>query len=149
MSQAPDYDPRYLTGILLFNRGDFFEAHEAWEDLWAEAHGAERRFFQGLIQAAVGLCHFANGNLRGAAKLYHSSRAYMDGCTSPFLGLDTAAFWTAMERCFAGVLAGEGREGLVAIQEELVPTITLDPPPATWPVLEASDGDGQTQRDLP
>ena len=143
MNQAPDYDPRYLTGILLFNRGDFFEAHEAWEDLWAEAYGAERRFFQGLIQAAVGLCHFANGNLRGAVKLYHSSRAYMEGCPSPFLGLDTAAFWTAMECCFAGVLGDDAHQRSVAIQEELVPTITLDPPPAAWPNLEAvaSDGD--------
>ena len=37
------YDPRYLAGILFFNEGDYFEAHEVWEDLWAESHGDERR----------------------------------------------------------------------------------------------------------
>src|SRR5581483_2202811 len=83
-----DYDPRYLAGVLLFNAGDYFEAHEVWEDLWAESHGPARRFYQGLIQAAVGLCHFGNGNLGGAAKLYRSSRDYMDGLGERFFGLD-------------------------------------------------------------
>src|SRR5947209_19488357 len=97
---APDYDPRYLAGIVLFNRGDFFEAHEVWEDLWGESAGTEKRFYQGLIQAAVALCHFCNGNVRGAAKLYRSSRDYMDRCGSSFLAMDIAAFSCPMERGF-------------------------------------------------
>src|SRR5262249_26444350 len=55
--QVP-YHPRYLAGVLLFNEQAYFEAHEVWEDLWAESYGPERKFYQGLIQAAVGLCHF-------------------------------------------------------------------------------------------
>src|SRR4051794_2522850 len=89
MEVSPDqYDPRYLAGIVLFNRGDFFEAHEAWEALWMETATPEKQFYQGLIQAAVGLCHFCNGNVRGAVKLYHSSKDYMVRYGSPFLGLD-------------------------------------------------------------
>src|SRR5262249_60698648 len=80
------YDPRYLAGVLLFNAHDFFEAHEVWEDLWAESHGPQRRFYQGLIQAAVGLCHFNNGNLGGAPKLYPSRPHYMDRPAEPLLG---------------------------------------------------------------
>ena len=101
------YDPRYLAGILFFNAHDFFEAHEVWEELWADSAGTERRFYQGLIQAAVGLCHFGNGNLGGAVKLYRSSRDYMEGCPSPFLGLDVADFWRRMEACFRPLLGPE------------------------------------------
>ena len=36
MDADTPYDPRYLAGIVLFNRGDFFEAHEVWESLWME-----------------------------------------------------------------------------------------------------------------
>src|SRR6266403_1301102 len=97
----PQYDPRYLAGIVLFNRGDFFEAHEVWESLWMDEYGPERKFYQALIQAAVGLLHFCNGNVRGAAKLYRSSRDYMQRYASPFLGLDQDVFWCQMERCFA------------------------------------------------
>ena len=76
-TEATQYDPRYLAGIVLFNRGDFFEAHEVWESLWMETFTPEKKFYQGLIQAAVGLCHFCNGNGRGAIKLYKSSHDYM------------------------------------------------------------------------
>jgi len=71
----------------------------------SESHGDERRFYQGLIQAAVGLFHFGNGNLGGAAKLYRSSRDYMRPCGSPFLGLDVDAFWRRMEECFRPLLS--------------------------------------------
>jgi hypothetical protein len=127
------YDPRYLAGILFFNERDFFEAHEVWEDLWSESHGNERRFYQGLIQAAVGLFHFSGGNLGGAVKLYRSSRDYMEPCGSPFLGLDTAAFWVQMEQCFRTLLSTSEPDRTLRPDPARVPVIELDPPPAAWP----------------
>jgi hypothetical protein len=127
------YDPRYLAGILFFNDQDFFEAHEVWEDLWAESHGDERRFYQGLIQAAVGLFHFGGGNLGGAVKLYRSSYDYMKSCGSPFLGLDVADFWRRMERCFEPLLNTSTPDRSLRPSPELMPVIALDPPPTEWP----------------
>jgi hypothetical protein len=127
------YDPRYLAGIVLFNRGDFFEAHEVWEALWMECYSPERKFYQALIQAAVGLLHFCNGNVRGAAKLYRSSRDYMHRYDSPYLGLDRDAFWAQMDRCFAELIVGPEPPPGTVIREELIPTITIDPAPETWP----------------
>src|SRR2546423_1699836 len=125
-SDVPEYDPRYLAGVLLFNRGDFFEAHEAWESLWMETFGPEKQFYQGLIQAAVGLCHFCNGNLRGAAKLYRSSRDYMARYGSPFLGLDVEEFWRQMEACFRPVLGATPWDGF-AIRPTPEPVPNLRP----------------------
>jgi uncharacterized protein len=133
MDATPAYDPRYLAGIVLFNRGDFFEAHEVWESLWMESSGPERAFYQGLIQAAVGLCHFCNGNVRGAVKLYHSSRDYMHRVGSLHLGLNQDEFWEAMQRCFAELLAIPDPPRGTPIREELIPEITLAPPPPEWP----------------
>src|SRR5262245_52901974 len=109
MHSAPsEYDPRYLGGILFFNSRDFFEAHEVWESLWLELPGGpERRFVQGLIQSAVALYHFGNGNHRGAKKLYQSSRVYMEACGSPHQGLDSTKFWQQMEACFRPILEKE------------------------------------------
>lgn len=53
-------------GINFFNAGRYFEAHEAWEDLWRESGGPLRLFYQGLVQAAVGMHHLSQGNLNGA-----------------------------------------------------------------------------------
>ena len=126
------YDPRYLAGVLFFNRRDFFEAHEVWEDLWADSHGDDRKFIQGLLQAAVGLFHFSGGNLGGAVKLYHSSRAYMQPCGSPYWGLDADAFWRQMERCFAPLLAGNPDRALRP-DPALLPILALEPGPQEWP----------------
>ncbi|HTU17502.1 MAG TPA: DUF309 domain-containing protein [Gemmataceae bacterium] len=131
------YDPRYLAGILFFNEHDYFEAHEVWEDLWSESHGDERRFYQGLIQAAVGLFHFSGGNLGGALKLYRSSYDYMKNCGSPFLGLDVDDFWRQMAHCFEPLLNNPAPDRALRPAPVLLPSIALDPPPATWPDPEA------------
>jgi hypothetical protein len=132
-ADAAEYDDRYLAGILFFNRHDFFEAHEVWEALWLDQAGPERRFYQGLIQAAVGLFHFGNGNLRGAVKLYHTSKAYLDAYPSPYLGLDTAALWDQMARCFRPLLEEPNSDRDLRPDPALLPVVTLDPPPAHWP----------------
>ena len=132
-----EYEPRYLAGIVCFNRRDFFEAHEVWENLWLDENvGTDRRFVQGLIQAAVGLFHFGNGNRRGAVKLYGTAKNYMAAYPSPYLGLDHGAFWYDMERCFADLHADPENPG-VHLNEMLIPTIALDPPPVAWPDPES------------
>ena len=52
--------------IELFNRGHYFEAHEALEDAWRAAPAEHKQFLQGLVQAAVGMHHFTRGNRTGA-----------------------------------------------------------------------------------
>jgi len=54
------------AGLDLFNEGRYFEAHEVWEDLWRISEGDEKGFYQGLIQAAVGLHHLERHNAAGA-----------------------------------------------------------------------------------
>jgi uncharacterized protein len=97
-------DPRYLAGIELFNRGEFFEAHEVWEDLWHECGSADRRFYQALIQAAVAAYHWSRGNGTGAKRLYHSGRKYMEPFRPTYMGLAIDDFWTAMAAHLAGAL---------------------------------------------
>ena len=133
MNDCSTYEPRYLAGIVLFNRGDFFEAHEVWESWWMETFGEEKRFIQALIQAAVGLLHFCNGNVRGAVKLYCSSRDYMAKYDSRYMGLDQNVFWADMERCFAPLLGNADPDRTITPVEADIPEIALDPLPLEWP----------------
>ena len=66
------------NGIIFFNTGHYFEAHEAWEDLWRVTRGPLRLFYQGLIQAAVGLHHLKNGNFNGARAQITKSISKLD-----------------------------------------------------------------------
>jgi predicted metal-dependent hydrolase len=100
---TPDSDTAgYLTGIDLFNRAEFFDAHEVWEAVWRGCASAERRFFQALIQAAVAAYHWGRGNPTGAARLCHSGRKYMDPFRPVHRGLAVDEFWAAMAAHLAG-----------------------------------------------
>jgi hypothetical protein len=56
-------------GRAAFNRGEFFAAHELWEEAWSVLAGAERLHVQGLIQIAAGLHHLQQGRPGPAARL--------------------------------------------------------------------------------
>ena len=85
-STAGDYEPLYLAGIAHFNACDYYESHEVWEELWTDYRGPSRKFYQGLIQAAVALYHFGNGNIRGARKLHGSVHGYLEPYAPRHLG---------------------------------------------------------------
>lgn len=59
--------PEIVTGIQHFDRAEFFDAHEAWEDHWGKGPPAERALTLGLIKAAVALHHLAHDNAAGFA----------------------------------------------------------------------------------
>ena len=70
---VPPDDAKILArGVELFNRGAFWEAHEAWEELWLRAGPDIRLFVQGLIQLAAAWHHVGRGNHRGAERLFRS-----------------------------------------------------------------------------
>src|SRR5258708_9825350 len=98
------YPAQYLEGLRLFNAEDFFESHEVLEELWSETQDSRKKFYQGLIQAAVALLHFGNGNLGGAKKVYLSSRKYLEPYGPQFEGLDASQFLVEMQFCFQELL---------------------------------------------
>ena len=122
------YDPLYLEGIEKFNACDYFEAHEVWEELWTDYRGDSRKFYQGLIQAAVALYHFGNGNIRGAKKLHTSVHGYLEPYAPQHLGLDVSAFLAAFDVCLAKVAAGTDADPPPELDPELLPEIHLAPP---------------------
>lgn len=127
MTDSPEeYDALYRKGIQYFNDCEFFEAHEVWEELWTEYRGPARRFYQGLIQTAVALHHFGNGNIRGARKVYDSSLGYLDDYRPRYLGLDLDAFLRQYQACFADVLASTDDFPEIEIVPDLIPEIHLE-----------------------
>jgi predicted metal-dependent hydrolase len=124
-TQHAPYEPLYLKGIEYFNDCDFFEAHDTWEELWTEYRGEDRKFYQGLIQVAVALHHFGNGNTRGARKVYLTSRNYLEAYPAVTLDLPLEEFLAQYQRCFEALLASEEDRPQVEIDPELIPEIHL------------------------
>ena len=65
----PFLDPRFYSGIQSFNSGNFYEAHDLFEDLWHECDEPKRRWIHGIVQISVAMHHHSTGNLNGSILL--------------------------------------------------------------------------------
>ena len=65
-------------GIDLFNSGRYWDAHEAWEEVWMpDREGPDAGFYKGLIQIAAGCLHYGRHNRRGAVNKWRSGADYL------------------------------------------------------------------------
>ena len=64
----------FNEGLTYFRSGEYFEAHESWEELWSDFYLEDRRFIQGLIQLSVSFVHLENNNLKGAKSLLNKCK---------------------------------------------------------------------------
>lgn len=67
---SPEARPRYDAAVRAFNAGEYFEAHELFEDLWREANGPLKVFYLAMTQSAVALYHAQRRNWHGATTLW-------------------------------------------------------------------------------
>ena len=74
MNELKQIDDLYNAGKKEFQNGNYFDAHEIWEDLWSDYNLKDRKFIQGLIQLSVSFVHLKNGNMIGAKNLLKKSK---------------------------------------------------------------------------
>ena len=104
---ALNVEENHALAIELFNAGNFFGAHEAWETCWAQSKGSEEEeFFKGFAQLGAGYTHWMRGNPHGVQALLGRALERIGVLGRVHRGVDT--------RAFAGILEADVRamEGL-------------------------------------
>ncbi|HVC44018.1 MAG TPA: DUF309 domain-containing protein [Candidatus Binataceae bacterium] len=104
--RAVDSGGNFARGLELFNGGQFFACHEAWEASWKRSDGLDRQFVQGLIQAAAAILHVERGNLNGAASTWRKARARLDPLADDYGAIALGELRAALARFFAIALGG-------------------------------------------
>ena len=99
-------DPFLERGICLFNRGEFFEAHEVWEAAWMPERGPRRLFLQSLIHVTVGAYHVTRGNPVGAVRQLRKALCKMERYLPEYEGVDLARLNRETRLLLAAVEAG-------------------------------------------
>ena len=78
----------YLEGIRHFNAGEFFEAHEVWEEAWNKVLDKRReQFYRAIIRGAVALELLCRGRAVGARQVFLDCMATFEGLPDDFLGI--------------------------------------------------------------
>ena len=77
-----------VLGGSLLAEGRPFHAHEVFEAAWKSAPDADREFWRGLAQIAVGLTHARRGNASGAVTLLRRGAAGVRGYAGDPPGID-------------------------------------------------------------
>ena len=86
-----------LYALNLFNSHQWYEAHDAFEEIWNSVDGEERQVIQGILQVSVSQFHLSKGNLNGATILLGEGLGRIKTRTKVNLGIDLESFCKSLE----------------------------------------------------
>ena len=92
-----DLEVNFLNALNLFNNKKWYEAHDAFEDIWNTVDGDERQIIQGILQVSVSQFHLSKGNLNGATILLGEGLGRIKNRTNINLGIDLESFCKCLE----------------------------------------------------
>ena len=92
---------KFRDGIMLFNSGEFFKAHEIWEEIWLAAAEPDKTFLQGLIQLAAAFHHSSRGNQNGGQSLAAAALTKLEKSPEAYAGLNLNALRLAVGQWLA------------------------------------------------
>jgi predicted metal-dependent hydrolase len=88
----------YQQGLALGSRGDWFEAHEAFETAWRACAAEERDFFQGLVHVVVSCYQRGRGKPVAAESQRVKALRRLGSFVPSYRGLDVGSLLEALER---------------------------------------------------
>jgi uncharacterized protein len=109
-----------LLAIRQFNAHEWFECHETLEDLWIGEEGEVRNFFQGILQIAVALHHWRNGNYGGAVSLFNGGVKLLSQVSDACMWVDVVQLMSDANR-MREALEELGKERMDALDSALIP----------------------------
>ena len=91
------FEDAFFDALNLFNNQKWYEAHDAFEDIWNTLEGDERQIIQGILQVSVSQFHLSKGNLNGATILLGEGLGRIKNRTNFDLGIDLESFCKCLE----------------------------------------------------
>ena len=91
------FEDNLFDALNLFNNQKWYEAHDAFEDIWNTVDGDERQIIQGILQVSVSQFHLNKGNINGATILLGEGLGRIKNRINIDLGIDLESFCKCLE----------------------------------------------------
>jgi predicted metal-dependent hydrolase len=101
-------------GLRLYDAGEFFTAHEAWESVWLGSPEPEKTFLQGLIQVTAAFHHLQRDNPLGTKLLLQAALRRLDRYPEVFGGIAVALLCNDIRERLRMLEAGETASRVVS-----------------------------------
>lgn len=96
--------PDAITGLEMFNQGDYFAAHEYLEEAWKTDQTAGRDLYQGMLQVSIAYYQISRCNYLGAVKMFQRARGWLEPLPDNCRGIDVAQFRDDANQVFSKML---------------------------------------------
>ncbi len=84
--------PEAEDGIVLFNAGQYYKAHDPLEEAWNQEEAPDRDLYRALLQVSVAYHHCEKGNYRGGVKLLLRAKQWLAKLPDQCRGVDIGKF---------------------------------------------------------
>jgi hypothetical protein len=101
-------------GLRLYEAGEFFNAHEAWESVWLRSPEPEKTFLQGLIQVTAAFHHVQRNNQLGAVLLLQAALGRIERYPVDFGGISVGLLCDDIREQLRILEAGEAASRLIS-----------------------------------
>ena len=91
------FEDNFFDALNLFNNQKWYEAHDAFEDIWNTVDGDERQIIQGILQVSVSQFHLNRGNINGATILLGEGLGRIKNRINIDLGIELESFCKCLE----------------------------------------------------
>jgi hypothetical protein len=102
-------------GLRLYDAGQFWHAHESWEQVWLASPEPQKTFLQSLIQTTAACHHLQRNNALGASRLFQNALRRIEPLPADFGGIAVASLRDDLRDRIARLAASQ-------------PTATIAPP---------------------
>ena len=95
---SKSFEDNFFNALNLFNNQKWYEAHDAFEDIWNTLDGEKRQIVQGILQVSVSQFHLSQGNLNGATILLGEGLGRIKNRTNENMGIDLESLCQSLEK---------------------------------------------------
>jgi hypothetical protein len=114
-------------GIDLYNAGHYWNAHEAWEQVWLDSERELRGFYQGLIQITAAFVHVTREEFPGAIRLLDAGIEKLEKYPATFMDVQLGTLVTGAKAARSRLWA-LGEKRVAEFDRALIPRIETEAP---------------------
>jgi predicted metal-dependent hydrolase len=103
----------FRMGLANFNHGNYYQAHEYFEDAWRETPGPNREFYRALLHISGGFFRLTEGRPQAARKFFEHALKWLVEFEPNYLGFNISKLKKGLEEILELLVADSPPELII------------------------------------